>query len=146
LTSINNSIDARLGDSEFSKFIKLIASENCMIIWNYEERSSKDIVKKYFSDMGSSFTPELLDRISVFSEKSDKQEQRRVSPETQQFLADFLNTADSKVYENYSSRGFVRKTYDRFMKYLPIGFQKKVGTFLIRFKITLNKSHPWNIN
>jgi glycosyltransferase involved in cell wall biosynthesis len=146
LTSINNSIDARLGDSEFSKFIKLIASENCMVIWNYEERSSKDIVKKYFSDMGSSFTPELLDRISVFSENSDIQEQRRVSPETQQFLADFLNTADSKVYENYSSRGFVRKTYDGFMKYLPIGFQKKIGTFLIRFKVTLNKSHPWNIN
>ena len=117
-----------------------------MIIWNYEEKSSRSIVKKYFSDMGSSFTPELLDRISAFSENSDKREQRRVSPETQQFLAKFLNTADSNVYENYRSRGLVRRIYDGFMKYLPHGFQKIIGTLLIKLRIILNKNHPWNIN
>ena len=146
LTSINDSIDSRLGDSELSKFIKMMASENCMVIWNYEEASSRNVVKKYFSDMGSSFTPELLDRISAFSENIDKQEGLQVSLETQQFLANFLNTVDSNVYENYRSRGVMRKVYDGLMKFLPHGFQKKVGTFLINLKISRNKNHPWNIN
>lgn len=146
MNSLNNSIDSRLGQSEFSKFIKLIASENCMIVWKYDETSSINFVAKYFVDVGSSFTPELLSRITSFIDNSNQRLQDSPTTSTQQFLASFLNTHDENVYENYRSRSNARKIYDGIMKFMPYRFQKKIGTCLMNIRLFRNPGHPWNIN
>ena len=141
--ALNKSIEIRLGVSEFSKFVKYLAVENCMIAWDYSETSSIEQVRTYFDESGSVFTPQLLERILHFLDETPKESTDRSSL-TNSFLNSFLESADLNVNLKNQNLSLSHKLYNSLLKFLPFKVQKNVGMFALKLKIRVTKNHPWN--
>jgi len=144
LEAVNNSIEVRLGNSEFSKFIKYIAAENCMIVWGYSEEYSINQVRSYFNDSGSSFTPQLLSRILNFIDPSSQDLEVLRSPFTTEFLNSFLGSQNLNVNLKNRNLSFARRIYNFMMNWLPHVIQKRIGKILLKVRIFLSSKHPWD--
>lgn len=142
--AIKNSVETRLGSSEFSKFIVYIAAENCMIVWNYSEASSIEQVRSYFNESGSTFTPQLLARVLHFVDVEAKEFETRKSDTTQVFFESFFGSLNLNVNFKNQNLSWPRKIYSATVKFFPFVIQKKVGSFLLSLKIYTNSNHPWN--
>ncbi len=144
LEAVRNSIGARLGETEYSKFIKFLAAENCMIAWDYSESTSIEQVSEYFGDLGTTFTPQLLSRILEFLGAYDYSENHTKNPETHIFLDNFLGSINTNVHQKNIEKRLFRKLYDASMVGAPFGIQKFFGIFILQIKMKFSKKHPWN--
>jgi hypothetical protein len=144
LESLNKSIEIRLGNSEFSKFMKYLAAENCMVAWGYSEASSINQVRSYFTDSGSTFTPHLLAGILDFLGEPGEEPNYSQSIETNNFLNSFLGSLDSNVNLRNQKSSLTRKFYNSLVKLLPFKIQKNISTFIIKLKLRLTENHPWD--
>ena len=144
LEALNNSIQIRLGPSEYSKFIQLLMAESCMVAWGYEETNSLLQVKSYFKDIGSTFSPELFSNILDFLGEEQNLQNDSKNTTTIQFLNEFLGGSDSSVNSKNQQLSLAHNFYNKIMKHLPYALQKKTGQFLLKLKIKPNPEHPWN--
>jgi hypothetical protein len=144
LKALNEAVENRLTESEFSKFIQLILAENCMIAWGYGESNSMLQVRTYFGEVGSTFTPELLTRILKYLGYNEEVNHDEINSSTHQFLNKFLGLSNSSVNERNIKSSKKKKTYDFLISRFPYSIQKKVGTLILKIKIKLKPKHPWN--
>ena len=147
LKSLEDSINARLGTTEFAKFISYIAAENCMIAWEYSNNSSIEIVQKYQKQVGANATTALLDRILEFNDglKPSMQETDSIGRSTSKdFLVQFLGASNSNINRKNLEKSFLRTIYDSITSLLPFTLQKIIGKTLLRLKIFINPNHGWN--
>lgn len=142
--ALNNSIEIRLGVSEFSKFIKYIAAENCMIAWNYSETSSMQQVKSYFNESGSAFTPELLSRITKFMGSPSQDVALTKSPSTKDFFDSFLGSQNINVNLRNKNLSRPRRIYNGIMGLMPHVIQKSMGKKILEMRIFFSSQHPWD--
>jgi glycosyltransferase involved in cell wall biosynthesis len=143
LEALNKSIEIRLGISELSKFVKYIAAENCMVAWDYSETSSIEQVRSYFVNTESAFTPQLLNRILDFLNMPSNKV-GDVSFSTQHFLNSFLGSPNLNVNLRNQNLSSSRRFYNVIMKFMPHFLQKRIGRSLLKLRILLNPTHPWN--
>ncbi len=144
LKAVEDSISIRLGITEYSKFIRFLAAENCMIAWDYSEKASIEQVSEYFRNLGTAFTPKLLSRILEFLGTADNSDTHIQDPETSQFLDDFLGSINTNAHQKNIKKSLLRKVYDYLMINLPFKVQKNVGKVALKFKVKVTKNHPWN--
>lgn len=142
--AIKNSVEIRLGSSEFSKFIEYLVAENCMIAWKYSEAGSIEQVRSYFNESGSAFTPQLLGRVLYFLDVEAEEYGNQQSDTTQNFLNSFFGLPNLNVNLKNKNLSWSRKLYSSIVKFFPYAMQKKVGRFLLRIRIYSNSNHPWN--
>jgi len=144
LKALNDSIQIRLGVSEYSRFIQILMAESCMVAWGYKESDSIVQVKSYFKDTGSTFTPELLSNILDFIGAKQNLHDDSRNMTTMHFLDEFLGGSDSSVNLKNQDSSFTHKLYNVIMVSLPYGLQKKCGQILLKLRIKSNPEHPWN--
>ncbi len=144
LEAVRDSISARLGETEYSKFIQFLAAENCMIAWDYSESTSVAQVSEYFDSLGTTFTPQLLSKILEFLGVDYYSEEQTKNLETDIFLDNFLGSTNTSVHKKNINKSLPRKIYDVSMVKAPFRVQKVFGIFILRIKMKFHKKHPWN--
>ena len=144
LKTLNESINIRLGPSEYSRFIQLLMAESCMVAWGYTETDSIFQVKSYFRDVGSTFTPELLTSILDFLGAEQNLNGDPKNAMTVEFLDKFFGSSDFSVNLKNQNSPLTRKVYYSIMDCLPNTLQKMTAQVLLKLRIKLNPKHPWN--
>ena len=144
LAAITDSISLRLGNTEYAKFIQFLAAENCMMAWEYSEKSSIEQVIEYCTNLGTESTLETLSQILKFLGYENSSLIRDKDCNTTKFLDNFVGSNDININFKNNQKSLVRKIYDKFSVRLPFRFQMYFGKFLLQLKIRLHNNHLWN--
>jgi hypothetical protein len=146
--AILNGIETRLGESELSEIVKLIAAETMAAAWSYSEPNSRDKILEIYKVASDGRTIKLLNDLAGLYGQTGKSSElkssyamnSKTSEELKKLLAGGLPASNQKANPLF-------KVALSFLSlFLPLPLRRKVVGALIRFVSKLLPNSAWNLN
>jgi len=131
------SIEVRLGDSPLCEFVKILASEECVRVWDYQNVEASTHLASVFTALDSEFTSSLI---------SKKSRTQPTYPNNQLALElkAFSNLISHEVF-SMSTMPNKRRVSSKALSILPLRFRRTIFKIYVKARAIKQPNYYWNV-
>ena len=129
-----NSIELRIPKSPLMHFVKILATEECSRVWEYQEKSGTLALSSIYDGFGSEFSSTLLARIA----------EHEPVKATSAFEEALLKLSLVKAVEISTNASKSRSTPWSLVSHLPLRVRRKLFRAYVRIYAIKEPTHYWN--
>jgi hypothetical protein len=129
-----NSIDLRIPESPLSHFVKILATEECSRVWEYQESTATLALSSVYDGLGSKFSSTLLSRLAG-------QDPVKATSDLEEALSELSRV---KAEEISMSASKSRSTLWSLIGHLPLSVRIKLFRAYVRIYAIKEPNHYWN--
>jgi hypothetical protein len=115
-------------------FVKILASEECARVWEYQESAPNLALSSIYEGVGSEFSSNLLSRLA-------DNERVKATSELREALSELSRV---KAVEISMSASKSRSTFWSLMSHLPLPLRRKLFRAYVRIYAIKEPTHYWN--
>jgi hypothetical protein len=129
-----SSIDLRIPESPLSHFVKILATEECSRVWEYQESTATLALSSVYDGLGSKFSSTLLSRLAG-------QDPVKATSDLEEALSELSRV---KAEEISMSASKSRSTLWSLIGHLPLSVRIKLFRAYVRIYAIKEPNHYWN--
>jgi hypothetical protein len=141
-------IDLRLGESELSEMVKLIAAESMSLAWDYSEPNSREQILRTYKVAEDGRTTKLLDDLGILYRNSTTSNQiptiTPLSSEVSKSIEQILDTATPS--SNTQGSGALKTGLVIIAAVFPLSLRRFVVKLLVKIFVSMNPKSVWNLS
>jgi hypothetical protein len=131
------SIEVRLGDSPLCEFVKILASEECVRVWDYQNAEASTHLASVFTTLDSEFTSSLIS-------KKSRTQPTYPNNELALELKDFSNLISHEVF-SMSTMPNKRRVSSKALSILPLRFRRTIFKIYVKARAIKQPNYYWNV-
>lgn len=129
-----NSVELRIPNSPLMHFVKILATEECARVWEYQDSASNLALSSIYEGVGSVFSSNLLARLAG-------SEPVKASSDLEEALSELSRV---KAVEISKSASKSRSTLWSLVSHFPLPVRRKLFRAYVRIYAIKEPTHYWN--